>query len=66
MELADDGARQAGNAGPIDLSTFVLPVLAASAEEAAAHDRVLGEIDKASGGKTTWRTFEQPVAEPVA
>ena len=66
MELAEDGARQAGDAGPIDLRTFVLPVLAASPDEVAAHDRVLGEIDKASGGKTTWRTFEQAVAEPVA
>ena len=66
MELAEEGARQAGETGPIDLSAFVLPVLCASAEEAAAHDRVLGEIDKASGGKTTWRTFEQPVAEHVA
>jgi DNA polymerase-3 subunit epsilon len=66
MELAEEGAGHAGDAGILDLATFVLPVLAASAEEAAAHDRVLGEIDKASGGKTTWRTLAQPVAESVA
>ena len=66
MELSEEGASQAGESGPIDLRNFVLPVLVASADELAAHDRVLGEIDKASGGKTTWRTLEQPLAETVA
>lgn len=32
-------------------------VLAASAEELAEHERVLGEIDKASKGKCLWRTL---------
>jgi DNA polymerase-3 subunit epsilon len=48
--------------GPIDLSTFVLPVIAASETELGAHERVLGEIDKASGGKTIWRTRQEAVA----
>ncbi|MFM2348413.1 MAG: hypothetical protein RL654_3166 [Pseudomonadota bacterium] len=39
----------------IDLSTFVLPVLRAVDAEQAAHDRMLAELDKASGGKTIWR-----------
>lgn len=39
----------------LDLSTFVLPVVAASAAEAQAHDTVLAELDKASKGKTVWR-----------
>ncbi|MBI5257232.1 MAG: DNA polymerase III subunit epsilon [Burkholderiales bacterium] len=39
-----------------DLGAFVLPVLAASPEEVAAHELVLKELDKASGGKTVWRT----------
>ena len=39
----------------IDLSIFVLPVLAANAQELAAHDEVLVQIDKSSGGKTLWR-----------
>ena len=39
----------------IDLSRFVLPVLRASADEAAAHELVLADIDKASGGRTLWR-----------
>jgi DNA polymerase III subunit epsilon len=48
--------------GPIDLSTFVLPVIVASQTELGAHERVLGEIDKASGGKTIWRTRQEAVA----
>ena len=42
-------------AGPVDLSGIVLPVLAANTQEIAAHDEVLMQIDKASGGKTLWR-----------
>jgi len=38
-----------------DLSQFDLPVLAANAQELAAHDEVLTQMDKASGGKTVWR-----------
>ena len=39
----------------IDLRRFELPVLQASSDEAAAHEAVLAEIDKASKGKTVWR-----------
>ncbi len=39
----------------VDLSGFSLPVLAASEQEAAAHEEVLKQLDKASGGKTVWR-----------
>lgn len=39
----------------IDLSQFVLPVLCATDDELAAHEGVLRELDKASGGKTVWR-----------
>lgn len=48
--------------GPVDLSSFVLPVIVASETELGAHERVLGEIDKASGGKTIWRTPQEAVA----
>jgi DNA polymerase-3 subunit epsilon len=41
----------------IDLSTFTLPVLRASEAEVAAHGVVLADLDKASGGKTVWRTI---------
>jgi DNA polymerase III subunit epsilon len=33
----------------------VLPVLEANAQELTAHEDVLAQIDKSSGGKTTWR-----------
>ena len=39
----------------VDFSVFQLPVIAANDEELAAHERLLAELDKASGGKTVWR-----------
>ncbi|HSH88611.1 MAG TPA: DNA polymerase III subunit epsilon [Ramlibacter sp.] len=39
----------------IDLTAFTLPVLLASDQESAAHEEVLKQLDKASGGKTLWR-----------
>jgi DNA polymerase-3 subunit epsilon len=39
----------------VDLRGFALPVVAANAQELTAHDEVLGQIDKSSGGKTLWR-----------
>lgn len=47
------GAGYAGSA--VDLSGLVLTVLTANDSETAAHDDVLKQIDKASGGKTIWR-----------
>jgi DNA polymerase-3 subunit epsilon len=45
----------AGIVTRVDLSAFTLPVLLASDQEAAAHEEVLTQLDKASGGKTLWR-----------
>ena len=39
----------------VDLSTFELPVLAANAQELAAHEEVLAQLDKAAGGQSVWR-----------
>jgi DNA polymerase-3 subunit epsilon len=39
----------------VDLSRYALPVLPANAQELAAHDEVLAQLDKSSGGKTVWR-----------
>ncbi len=39
----------------IDLSGLVLPVLAASEQEMLAHDDVLKQVDKSSGGKLIWQ-----------
>ena len=40
----------------LDLSQFVLPLLAADDSELAAHEVVLLDIDKASKGRAVWRT----------
>ncbi len=55
--LIDAGTEegQAGSEEAVDLSAFVLPVLKANAQELAAHDEQMAQLDKASGGKTLWR-----------
>ena len=45
-----------------DLRRLTLPVLYASESERAAHEEMLADIDKASGGKTLWRTLAEPAA----
>jgi DNA polymerase III subunit epsilon len=45
-----------GSSDRIDLSGFVLPVLQANEQEAAAHEEILAQLDKASGSKTVWRS----------
>lgn len=42
----------------IELSSFKLDVLLANDQEAAAHEDVLVQIDKASKSKTVWRTIQ--------
>ena len=39
----------------VDFSTLVLPVLQANPQELIAHEEVLVQLDKSSGGKTIWR-----------
>ena len=62
--LIDAGSGSEGGEGggviveAIDYSQFNLPVLAPTEEEAAAFDKSLEAIDKASGGKTLWKTIE--------
>jgi len=46
---------QAIQVAQIDLSSFDLIVVVPSDEELLAHEAVLAELDKASGGKTQWR-----------
>jgi len=42
----------------VDLSSFDLPVIQPSPEEAEAFDKALADIDKACGGKTLWKSLE--------
>ena len=59
MDMTEQRGAGAGDLGPVDLSVFVLPILVATEAELSDHERVLGEIDKASGGKTIWRARQQ-------
>jgi DNA polymerase-3 subunit epsilon len=61
IDLGDVGATDA-SVERVDLSAFDLPVLTANAHELAAHDEVLAQIDKASGGKTVWRQGDATVS----
>ena len=58
--IADDahGSVDGVKAAAIDLRGLALSVLSASEQERVAHAQVLVQIDKASGGKTIWRTSE--------
>lgn len=63
---ADEAGGGAAEDGELlDLSQFVLPVIEPDAEELAAHEKVLAELDKASGGKTLWRTLTAAPAQPA-
>jgi DNA polymerase-3 subunit epsilon len=55
--LIDVGAHDlaSGIAVRVDLTQFTLPVLLASEQDCAAHEEVLQQLDKASGGRTLWR-----------
>jgi DNA polymerase-3 subunit epsilon len=56
MEVSSN--TQEGDSTPlVDLSTFELPLLAANDQEIAEHEKLLGDIDKASKGKTVWRAL---------
>ncbi|HEY2254654.1 MAG TPA: DNA polymerase III subunit epsilon [Variovorax sp.] len=55
--LIDDTAGEPafGAVAVIDLRSFELPVLAAVEHELAAHEEVLAQLDKSSGGRTLFR-----------
>jgi len=44
----------------LDLAMLDLPVIRASEQEVAAHESLLVQMDKSSGGKTVWRQIEPP------
>jgi len=57
--LIDEGGGDSDSAefrlAALDLRGFELPVLRADEAELAAHVKVLGELDKSSGGKRIWQ-----------
>lgn len=54
IDVADAGGA-GGSFERVDLSRFELPVLIANEQELAAHEELLVQLDKSSGGKTVWR-----------
>ncbi len=57
--VIDAGASSGGafTVADIDLRQFTLPVIEPSDDERRAHEAVLVELDKVSGGKTLWRAM---------
>jgi DNA polymerase III subunit epsilon len=58
--LVIDAQQGSGSGGAttlaaVDFSIYTLPAVTVSEAERLAHEAVLAEIDKASGGKTVWR-----------
>ncbi len=52
---SNSASNATGSVIPTDFSGLELIVLAPSDAELTAHEDVLGQIDKSSGGKTVWR-----------
>jgi DNA polymerase-3 subunit epsilon len=46
----------------VDLSSYQLPVIAATEQEMTQHTDVLVQLDKSSGGNTVWRKLANSVA----
>jgi DNA polymerase-3 subunit epsilon len=61
--IEEQGAQiQGPSVVTIDLAKLELPVVRASAQEMAAHEGALSDLDQSSGGKTIWRAAASPVA----
>jgi DNA polymerase III subunit epsilon len=54
IDAGDSSAAKHSDGPAVDLSSFSLPVLAASADECAAHQALLADVNKASKGKLVW------------
>lgn len=61
MEASGGGSGELAVA-EVDFASYALAVLAPSEAELAAHEAVLSDLDKASGGKTVWRNMAKAVA----
>ena len=55
MDVAPEDTTTGPVLAVVDLQSIALTVLEANAQELAAHDDVLGQLDKSSSGKTLWR-----------
>jgi DNA polymerase-3 subunit epsilon len=58
--IEGDAQSQAGESNiSVDYSKFILPVIQPNAQELQAHEEVLKQIDKSSGGKTLWQRADR-------
>ena len=59
-ESSEEGVAsgQANAAHAVDLRQFALPVVGPNAQEQAAFETMLSDLDKASGGKALWKTLQ--------
>ncbi len=58
IESDTAGHAEVGTVAAVDLSSFALPVLQASEAEREAHEQVMLDLAKASGGKVLWPAAE--------
>jgi DNA polymerase-3 subunit epsilon len=56
IDVVEADADGSAGVSSLDLSSFDLPVLLANEQELVAHQDVLAQIDKASKGKTIWKS----------
>lgn len=61
--LFDESSNRAATAQMPTRAHWDLPVLRANEAERAAHEAVLQQLDKSSGGKTLWRALDAEVKE---
>jgi len=59
---AESNDQQTRSAVREDLSSYQLPVIAATEQELTQHADVLAQLDKSSAGQTVWRNLENSVA----
>ena len=62
IDAHTSGSGEVGGVNLVDLRQFDLPVIQATEQECAAHEEVLKQMDKSSGGKVVFRTLEISVA----
>ena len=62
MDAHTSSSNETGGLSLVDLRQFDLPVIHATDHECAAHEEVLKQMDKSSGGKVVFRTLENSVA----
>ncbi|MBU3710920.1 MAG: DNA polymerase III subunit epsilon [Limnohabitans sp.] len=62
IDAHTSSSNETGGLSLVDLRQFDLPVIHATDHECAAHEEVLKQMDKSSGGKVVFRALENSVA----